>query len=166
MAKESGGSTAQAETPKRAPKSEQTASAPATTPAPAAKQSQQAEMLQREIGREYRQWRFSTGVYGATYYVSRFILIAGAATVAAEQGLSEPALSRPAGWVPLLALVVAIVAAIDTWLKPRERWRGFMQSRDEINDLRIRAAGDKPSLDGIREELRRLRERHRDHNIA
>lgn len=163
MAKESGATTTQpAETPKRAAKSEQAAAQPPARQG----QGQQAELLQREIGREYRQWRLSTSVYGATYYVSRFVLIAGAATVAAEQGLSGTSLRSPSGWVPVLALVVAIVAAVDTWLKPRERWRGFMQSRDEINDLRIRAAGDKPSLDHIREELRRLRERHRDHNIA
>lgn len=125
---------------------------------------QLTEVLAREMDREMRRWRVATLNYGVTYYLSRILLIAATAVVAADQNLNGGHGSWLTRWVPALALVVAILTAIDTWLKPQQKWRGFMESRDALADLRMQAE-DGMSTDQVRTKFLKLRQQHRERNV-
>ncbi|MER5480542.1 hypothetical protein ABT026_26750 [Streptomyces sp. NPDC002734] len=120
--------------------------------------------LVREMDREMRRWRVATVNYGVTYYLSRILLILASAVVAADQNLGGGHGSWLIGWVPALALMVAVMTAVDTWLKPQQKWRGFMESRDALADLMIQA-GDGMPADQVRAKFLKLRQQHRERNI-
>ncbi|EST36416.1 DUF4231 domain-containing protein [Streptomyces roseochromogenus] len=121
-------------------------------------------VLQRELRRELRRWRVGTNAYGGTYYGLRIVLIATSAIVAADQNLGQAKGSWLLSWVPALSLIVAITTAIDTWLKPQQKWRGFMESRDALADLLVQAEGGLPAEE-VRSRFLKLRQRHRERNI-
>ncbi|MER8161869.1 DUF4231 domain-containing protein [Streptomyces sp. NPDC094472] len=122
------------------------------------------EGLSAEIQREMRRWRVATVNYGVTYYLSRILLIVASAIVAADQNLSGGKGGFLVGWVPLLALVVAVLTALDTWLKPQQKWQGFMESRDTLADLIVRGRHGL-TVEELREEFTTLRRQHREKNI-
>jgi hypothetical protein len=122
------------------------------------------EPLLREMDREMRRWRTATFNYGVTYYLGRILLIIASAVVAADQNLGGGHGSWLIEWVPALALAVAVMTAVDTWLKPQQKWRGFMESRDALADLRIQSGGGM-SADEVREKFLELRRQHRERNI-
>ncbi|MFG2126160.1 hypothetical protein [Streptomyces sp. NPDC048710] len=122
------------------------------------------EPLVKEMDREMRRWRIATFNYGVTYYLSRILLIIASAVVAADQNLGGGHGSWLIDWVPALALVVAVMTAVDTWLKPQQKWRGFMESRDALADLRIQAGGGMPA-DEVRAKFLELRRQHRERNV-
>lgn len=121
-------------------------------------------VLAEEMARELRRWRVATVNYGVTYYLSRILLIVASAIVAADQNLGEGKTKWLIGWVPLLALAVAVLTAVDTWLKPQQKWRGFMESRDALADLMIQA-GDGMAPQEVRGKFLELRRQHRERNI-
>ncbi|MER6128637.1 DUF4231 domain-containing protein [Streptomyces sp. NPDC001795] len=114
--------------------------------------------------REQRALSRGTLNYGMTYYVSRITLIVASAIVAAGQNLSRSSAAFLVGWVPALSLLVAVLTALDTWLKPQQKWKGFMESRDTLSDLLVQVDNGLP-----REEARKrfaaLRKEHRRQNI-
>lgn len=122
------------------------------------------EPLVREMDREMRRWRTATFNYGVTYYLSRILLIIASAVVAADQNLGGGHGSWLINWVPALALAVAVMTAVDTWLKPQQKWRGFMESRDALADLRIQSGGGMPP-DEVRAKFLELRRQHRERNV-
>ncbi|MFI1124906.1 hypothetical protein ACH4VS_27640 [Streptomyces hygroscopicus] len=122
------------------------------------------EGLSAEIDREMRRWRVATFNYGVTYYLSRILLIVASAVVAADQNLADGKGGFLVEWVPVLALVVAVLTALDTWLKPQQKWQGFMESRDSLADLIIRGRHGL-TAEELREEFTALRRRHREKNI-
>lgn len=121
-------------------------------------------VLADEMTRELRRWRVATFNYGVTYYLSRILLIAASAVVAADQNLGEGKAAWLILWVPTLALGVAVLTAVDTWLKPQQKWRGFMESRDALADLMIQA-GDGMAPREVREKFLELRKQHRERNV-
>jgi Protein of unknown function (DUF4231) len=124
----------------------------------------QSDTFERELNRELMRWRIATVSYGSTYYFTRIILIVASAIVAANENLSHGKGSSLIPWIPLLALVVAIVTALDTWLKPQQKWRGFMESRDILVDLVIQIENGLP-IDEARTKFYEIRARHRDRNV-
>jgi hypothetical protein len=53
------------------------------------------------------------------------------------------------GWLfPILAVIAAIGTGIEAWLKPREKWKGFLADRDIMDGLRIRARNIDPADTG------------------
>jgi hypothetical protein len=120
--------------------------------------------LVKEMDREMRRWRVATFNYGVTYYLGRILLIFASAVVAADQNLGDGHGSWLIRWVPALALAVAVITAVDTWLKPQQKWRGFMESRDALADLRIQADGGMPA-DQVREKFLERRRQHRERNV-
>ncbi|MFD8813835.1 hypothetical protein ACFV23_20655 [Streptomyces sp. NPDC059627] len=120
--------------------------------------------LESEMRRARRNLRIGTFNYGITYFVTRFTLIVTSAIVAADQNLGGGAVSWLVDWVPALSLLVAIGTAFDTWYKPQQKWKGFMESRDALADLLIQVN------QGLSEEEARtkfvdLRSRHRQNNV-
>jgi hypothetical protein len=118
---------------------------------------------------ERKKWARSTVTYGTVNVVARIFLILASGIVAAEKNLSDSHSGFLVKWVPLLALAVTVVTAFDSWLKPRDKWRGFMEDRDDLSDLLIRAqnseAVDAAPFDQLREEFGKLRRRHRNKNV-
>ncbi|MEV3987372.1 DUF4231 domain-containing protein [Streptomyces sp. NPDC049837] len=121
-------------------------------------------VLRRELRRELRRWRVGTNAYGCTYYGLRIVLILASAIVAADQNLGNAKGNWLLVWVPALSLSVAVMTAVDTWLKPQQKWRGFMESRDALADLLVQAEGGLPA-DEVRARFLKLRQRHRERNI-
>jgi hypothetical protein len=117
-----------------------------------------------EMNRELRNWRIATVSYGFTYYASRITLIVASAIVAAKENLSGGHGQWLVSWVPLLAVAVAIITALDTWLRPQQKWRGFMEARDSLTDLLIRMEHGL-SPDDSREKFDALRKWHRECNV-
>ena len=118
-----------------------------------------------EMQNERQKWSKSTVFYGATNVAIRLFLIIASGLVAADKTilLVHPVLGKA---VPLLAVAVTIVTAIDSWLKPRDKWRGFMEDRDDLADLLIQSETT-PTTDAnkLREEFGRLRRRHRNKHV-
>lgn len=101
------------------------------------------QLLFAEMTREHRKWAFSTKVYGTLYPAIRFYLIVASGLVAAKEPLTTTPLGELALWVPVLAVSVPIVTALDTWLKPRDKWR-VEPAREDV--LRAAAGRFRPSL--------------------
>ena len=120
--------------------------------------------LDEELNNELKHWRWASRSYGATYYTVRIILIIASAIVAASENLAGSVLNALGDWVPALALLVAILTAIDTWLKPSQKWSGFMDSRDKMADLILRKDDGEPPAK-VRAELLQLRKEHRKANV-
>ena len=127
------------------------------------------ENLTAEMETEHRKWARGTKVYGTAYPVVRLLLIAVSAVVSAKDNLLGSPMTALVSWVPIMALLVAIVTAIDTWMKPRDKWRGFMRDRDELADLILRArslpADESALSDDIRRAFADLRRRHHETNV-
>ncbi|MEU2619393.1 hypothetical protein ABZ642_14705 [Streptomyces sp. NPDC007157] len=125
---------------------------------------QPSALLRKEMNRELVRWRRATLNYGVSYYVSRASLIIASAVVAADQNLADGKGTSIVQWVPVLALLVAILAALDTWLKPQQKWRGFMESRDKLASLMILAEHGLGQPE-VRARFDALRAEHREKNI-
>lgn len=127
------------------------------------------EQLTAEIETERRKWALGTRIYGTINPVLRVFLITASSVVAAESRLNGSPAEFIVWWVPVLALAISIITAIDSWLKPRDKWRGFMTDRDDLADLLIRikstASDNHAVLDRLRGEFVALRRRHRDKNV-
>lgn len=118
---------------------------------------------------ERKKWARSTIIYATLNIVFRVLLILISGIVAVQNNLNGSPIGFLVKWVPILALAVTILTAFDSWIKPRDKWRGFMEDRDDLSDLVIRAqtksTNTVPALDDIREEFRALRRRHRNKNV-
>lgn len=121
-------------------------------------------MLEKTVLEEYSQWRRGVIRYASAYFGSRLILIVASAIVAADRNLVDSDVSWLISLVPALSLLVAVLAAVDTWLRPQERWRGFMRSRDNAQDLLLRIEQGLPGEEALA-EFNKIRTEHRENNI-
>ena len=103
--------------------------------------------------------------YGWIYYATRVILIVASAIVAADQNLKGTSMNWLFPAVPGLAVLVVILTALDTWLKPQEKWKGFMESRDALADLQVLVSDGNLRKEEARKRFAALRSRHREKNI-
>jgi hypothetical protein len=141
-----------------------------------------SDELRVTMEKERRKWRITTTMYGSIYPAARLFLIIASSIVAAQKtlesvvanGATDKALavsiaSGLASWVPVLAVLVTVVTALDTWMKPRDKWRGFMQDRDELEDIIIKLnetlPEDSAARNNLRAEFAALRQRHRERNV-
>ena len=118
---------------------------------------------------ERKRWAQGTLAYGIVYRGLRIVLIIMSATVAAQANLEDSVLTGIIHWIPIFALAVAILTALDTWMKPRDKWRGFMSDRDGLDRfiLELKSIRD-PQEDQIlamNERFSDLRQRHREQNV-
>jgi hypothetical protein len=122
-------------------------------------------LLSTEMTREHRKWACSTRLYGTLYPTFRVFLIVASSLVAAKESLAVDLVR--VSWAPaVLAVSVTIVTALDTWLRPRDKWRGFMKDRDNLASLRMRAEGvSLQDSAAIEKEFSELRRRHREENV-
>lgn len=127
------------------------------------------DQLVAEMETERRKWALSTRLYGTINPGVRVFLIVASSVVAVESRLNGSPGEFLVTWVPVLALAISVMTAIDSWLKPRDKWRGFMTDRDDLSDLIVRARSsptDNPTtLDRLRADFATLRRRHREKNV-
>ncbi len=128
-----------------------------------------SDPLFTEMQIEHNKWSRSTVFYGATNVAIRLFLILASGLVAADKSIFETGSVMGVKAIPLLAVAVTVVTAIDSWLKPRDKWRGFMEDRDDLADLMIRAQKSPTTETGppdkLREDFIKLRRRHRNKNV-
>lgn len=120
--------------------------------------------LRQEMDRSARSFRIGTVNYGITYYVSRIFLILASSVVAAGNNLADGRTSFLIAWIPSLSVAVAAITALDTWLKPQQKWQGFMESRDALHGLITEYEGALPP-ERARARLTDIREQHRSKNV-
>ena len=128
-----------------------------------------SDPLLDEMQKEHYKWSRSTVFYGATNVAIRLFLIIASGLVAADKSIFTSDTVLGAKVIPLLAVAVTVVTAIDSWLKPRDKWRGFMEDRDDLADLLIRVqkspTADMSATDKLRDDFNKLRRRHRNKNV-
>ena len=122
-------------------------------------------VLLTAMEKELQKWKISTTWYGLFYSSSRTALVVFSATVAAQNNLKGSVIGFAVSWVPVLALTVTILTALDTWQKPQLKWRGFMDDRDSLESLVIRCRDGGEPEDKLLEEFEQVRKRHREKNV-
>ncbi|MGA4544243.1 hypothetical protein ACPA54_30075 [Uniformispora flossi] len=122
------------------------------------------QALRNEIERTAKTYRIGTFNYGVTYYLSRIFLIVSSSVVAAGNNLADGKASTLIAWIPALSVAVAAITALDTWLKPQQKWQGFMESRDRLEGLMSECEAGLPP-DQARARLTEIRTEHRSKNI-
>ena len=69
----------------------------------------------------------------------------------------------------ILSIYVAVGTGIEAWLKPREKWKGFMTDCENAEDLYVRlenaSGSDAKEAEGFRQEFQRLLATHREKNV-
>jgi hypothetical protein len=117
----------------------------------------------------HQSWARQTKFYGTVSSVVRVALIISTAVVGAQKTLEPYWSSNHGGIFSILALAVAIGTAFDAWLKPREKWRGFMSDRDDAKALLMRVqATDRNDLETYNtflNEFRTIQQRHVEKNV-
>jgi hypothetical protein len=67
------------------------------------------------------------------------------------------------------SIYVAAGTGIEAWLKPREKWKGFMTDCENADDLLVRLENadttDSKKVDDFRVELQRIIATHREKNV-
>jgi hypothetical protein len=101
----------------------------------------------------------------ATIHITvRVMLIALAGIVAAQNNLLGSPLKSWVRWVPVMSLAVAIVTALDTWLKPGLMWKALVIYTIKIAALRdnLRAVdpSDQQAIEKLHQQFRELEEDH------
>src|SRR2546423_24613 len=103
------------------------------------------EELLNQINWYKNTWARTMRMYGAGSAFLRVFIIAASACVAAKAAFVIPIhnLNIPDTSVsaivpflsPTLSLLVAIFAALEAWLKPRDKWKGFMDVGQKAENI-------------------------------
>jgi len=125
-----------------------------------------SESLPKAVEKTYHDWLNQTKFYGTVSSVLRVALIISTSLVAAQATLKWGPSERLFPW---LSVLVAITTAFDSWLKPRDKWRGFMSDRDDVNVLRLNLLATDPTdtakLAGYLEEFHAILKRHTEKHV-
>jgi hypothetical protein len=127
------------------------------------------EDVTKATEQDYKDWKRQAQFYGSVSSVVRPLLIICTALVAAEKTLVPYISGSPEVLFVALSIVVAIGTSLDAWLKPRDKWKGFLADRDAARILLMKArdAGptDHAKVEALLEELRVLEQRHIEKNV-
>jgi hypothetical protein len=117
---------------------------------------------------EYSKWKSSARQYAALSLLLRPFLIASTSIIAAEKTLGSY-FTNTGPLFPLLSVCAAIGTGLEAWLKPREKWKGFLADRDKMDGVRIRARSIDPNdtvgLYDCLKEIKELQARHVKDNV-
>jgi hypothetical protein len=123
---------------------------------------------------EYQQaWQRQIWFYATLSILFRVTLIATTAIVAVQKAAAALWPATSPSWLDkfflILSVTVAILTALDSWLKPRDKWRGFMGVSDDARDLALKtreaSETDTATLGDLRNKFNALRQYHREHNV-
>ena len=111
-------------------------------------------------------WRRMSRVYAFVSVALRGTLIIGSALVAAKLGSGRFLGDTTAA---VLSVYVAAGTGIEAWLKPREKWKGFMADCENAEDLLMRLQNadisDLKEVDTFRTEFQRILCIHREKHV-
>ena len=126
-----------------------------------------SEEVIRTATDEYEKWKGSARLYATISRILRPLLIAATSVVAADKSLGQWKwfASVSDGWFfPILAVLAAIGTGIEAWLKPAEKWKGFLADRDVMDGLAILARSTDPNDTGaLLKVLERVKEAQAKH---
>ena len=125
-----------------------------------------SEDLKKSISAYIHAWHKMSIVYAWFSIFMRSSLIVASALVAARLGtgkfLCETALA-------ILSIYVAAGTGLEAWLKPREKWKGFMTDCENAEDLLMQLqnsdTSDPKKIDDFRTEFQRIVATHREKNV-
>jgi hypothetical protein len=124
--------------------------------------------LKRSVSAYIKAWHYMGGVYAVISLVLRVTLIVGSALVAAKVATGTEKYLND-WWTATVSIYVAAGTALESWLKPREKWKGFMTDREKAEDLFMRLDNTDPSdlkrVEELRAELQRIIATHREKNV-
>jgi hypothetical protein len=133
-----------------------------------------SEDLKAVIQRYVAAWKKMSWLYAFLSIFLRVTLIIASALVAikvvnvkfyTDEGIRVIDLS----WLPLLSVYVAIATGLEAWLKPREKWKGFMADCESAEDLLMclenTAASDPKQIDEFRLKFQRILSLHREKTV-
>jgi hypothetical protein len=111
-------------------------------------------------------WKRMSRAYAGMSIVLRLALIISSAILASKLAGINWKDSDGGAW---LSALVGIGTAVDSWLKPRDKWKGFMTVCERAEDLLMRLRNTNPAeaskVDQLREEFQRILETHREKNV-
>lgn len=124
--------------------------------------------LKSRISNYTSKWRRMSRFYATLSILLRGSLILTSALVAARLGTGTLKLLSDFT-AAVLAVYVAVGTGIEAWLKPREKWKGFMTDCENAEDLLMRVEGAEPQdparTDEFRVEFQRILATHREKNV-
>lgn len=104
------------------------------------------------------------GLFAAAHFAVRIVLICLAAIIAAEHGLETSPAKFLVPWIPIFAVIVAALTALDTWLRPGQHWKvskiyalRFAQLRDQVESM---SENDAQRLEELKRNFRELQQQH------
>jgi hypothetical protein len=122
--------------------------------------------LKAIIPKYIRAWRGMSRLYAGISIALRGTLIVTSSLVAAKLG-SGRLLCNTAATV--LSVYVAAGTGIEAWLKPREKWKGFMTDGENAEDLLMQLenaeTADPKQVEEFRKEFQRILATHREKNV-
>ena len=130
-----------------------------------------SEDLKKSVSEYIKAWRSMSHFYACVSIALRGTLIITSALVAAKVGSGKGASIQLLSdfWTAVLGVYVAAATALDSWLKPREKWKGFMTDCENAEDLFMcldnTDSKDGARIDEFRAEFRRIVETHREKNV-
>jgi hypothetical protein len=140
--------------------------APEKAPAP----TQLRDDLYFRVARYQKIWQKQTRVYAGISISFRVVLILATALEAAQK--TAEGVWKFAGFNQfflLLSIVVAVLTALDSWLKPREKWQGFLKVNEDalsiLDEVRQAEERDKDALGSLRSRFEAVLENHRQHDV-
>jgi len=114
-------------------------------------------------------WRKMSRVYALTSLFLRGTLIIASALVAAKLGSARVVGDKWDTVAAVLSIYVAAGTGVEAWLKPREKWKGFMTDCENAENLLMQLenanASDPKQVDEFRIEFQRLLATHREKNV-
>jgi hypothetical protein len=124
------------------------------------------EDLKTIIPRYIHAWGRMCRVYAWISIVLRGTLIVTSALVAAHLGSGK---FLNGTTTAVLSIYVAAGTGLEAWLKPREKWKGFMTDCENAEDLLMRLENADTSIpkqvDEFRIEFQRILSTHREKNV-
>lgn len=116
------------------------------------------------VRRYIKNWKSMSRVYATISVALKGILIIASAMVAAKAGLRDVLKELT---FTQLGILVAIGTSFDAWLKPRDKWKGFMTDHEKASDLlmRLENTSDQNIVDQLRQEFQATLDKHREKNV-
>ena len=127
------------------------------------------DVLLKRIKAEERKWTITTAAWLISYSVILVATVALPVVIASKETLKTSVVGNIDGWVPVLALIVALAAALDQKLQSQSRWHWYGDDRDAaralILEIEDTEAGDEPALAKRRDAWRALVTTHNGHRV-
>ncbi len=114
-------------------------------------------------------WRCMSRFYAIISVILRGTLIITSAVVAAKASALGEGRLVGGHFAAILSIYVAAGTGIEAWLKPREKWKGFMTDCENAEDLFMRLDNSNPAdnaeIEKFRTEFQRLLATHREKHV-